>query len=276
MAARYWSDAREQVEALGRRAPHLDELTQLLRLNVRAALNMAVPTFLEPVLLLGEPGIGKTWFLSRLGDLLGLPFRSYSMSTSTLGEGLSGSHPSWRNAGPGLVAKTLLHERVANPVILVDEFDKVQRHSHNGDPYRPFYTLLEPSGAKAFVDEYLGFAMDASRVLWVLAANDASSIPAPVLDRLTVVRVPEMTQHHRVVVAQSVYAEANAARGHFFDHDLPRPVVERLSSLGPRSVRLAVEHAMARAAADGRRTLRDDDVRPRPKPTKQRFGFHPI
>ncbi len=263
----------DAIGALAARAPHFDALATLVRTNVRAALNMAVPTFLAPVLLLGRPGVGKTWFLSCLGRVLGLPFRAYTMSSSTLGEGVSGAHPSWRNAAPGLIAKTLLQERLANPVVFVDELDKAQPHFHNSDPYRPFYALLEPAGAKMFTDEYLGFAIDASRVLWVLAANDASALPDAILDRLTVIEVPEMTQEQRAIVAESLYAEANGDRRQFFEPTPSRSVLDRLALLSPRSARLAVEHAMARAAADGRRELREDDVRPRPSRAPLRMGF---
>lgn len=263
----------ERLRELGTRAPHLDPLTQLVELNLRAARAMGRPCFLEPVLLVGGPGVGKTWFLSRLGRILGLPFRSYAMSSSSLSEGLTGSHPSWRNSGPGLVARTLLTQSVANPIFFVDEVDKGLAHSANSDPYRPFYVLLEQEGARSFTDEYLGFPIDASRALWVLAANDASALPAAVLDRLLVVEVPEMGLGQRVAVARSVYADANAARGGFFAPDPAESVVERLAALTPRAARAATEHAMAIAAADGRRSLLPDDVRSRRPPGRPRMGF---
>ncbi len=259
--------------ALGARAPHLDVLTRLVATNVRAALAMGMPTFLEPVLLVGEPGVGKTWLLSRLGEVLGLPFRSYAMSSASLAEGLSGAHPSWRNSGPGLVARTMLTQPVANALFFVDEVDKSHAHSQNSDPFRPFYSLLEPEGARSFTDEFLGFPIDASRALWVLAANDASAIPRAILDRLVVIEVPEMGREERVVVATSVYEEANAARRGFFAPALPRPVLERLADLSPRSARVTVEHAMAISAADGRRVLREDDLRPRRPRERPRIGF---
>ncbi len=266
-------DTSDRILALGARAPHLDVLTRLVETNVRAALAMGMPTFLEPVLLVGEPGVGKTWLLSRLGEVLGLPFRSYQMSSSSLAEGLSGAHPSWRNSGPGLVARTLLTQPIANALFFVDEFDKTHAHSNNSDPFRPFYSLLEPEGARSFTDEFLGFGIDASRALWVLAANDASGLPKAILDRVVVIDVPEMVREQRVVVATSVYEEANAARRGFFGAALPPPVLERLADLSPRSARVTIERAMTVAAADGRRMLREDDVRPRPARPPARIGF---
>jgi ATP-dependent Lon protease len=267
------SSAEAEIALLETRAPHFSELIEIIITNLKAARTIGVPMFLNPVLLVGEPGIGKTWFLSRLSRALGLPFRTYSMSISTLGEGLQGAHPSWRNAEPGLVAKTLLRETTANPMICVDEFDKVQRGNWNADPYRPFYTLLDPSGSQSFSDEYLGFPIDASRILWVMAANDISEIPAPIMDRLTVLFVPKPSFEQRKMVIQSIYSEANARHLDFFDKTLRPCVAARLLPFNPRSVRLVVEAAMARAAAAGRRGLRGQDIRAVRSLEKPRIGF---
>lgn len=266
--------AFEALDDLGRRAPHLDGMTDLVRRHLRAAATIGLSVKLPPVLLLGPPGVGKTWYMSRLAALLGLPFRTYPMNAATLGEGLQGAHPNWRNAQPGLVSKTLLQERMANPLIVVDEVDKAQSHGHNADPYRPFYTFLEPSGAKVHVDEYLGFPMDASAVSWVLAGNDASPLPEPILDRLTILTVPAMDRDQVVAVARSIYAEANAARRAFFDPEPGRRVLDRLAGLNPRSIRIAIEDAMVTAAAVGRRAIAVDDLRPRERAAKRRRGLH--
>lgn len=147
------------------RAPHMGTFGNLAALHMRAAAIMRTPAALPPVLLLGRPGTGKTWFASRLANLMGVPFRRYAMCATSLNEGIQGSHPSWRNASTGLVARTLLSEQIANPVIFVDEFDKAGRNTSNTDPYRAFYGLLDPSDAKRHCDEYLGFEIDASHVV---------------------------------------------------------------------------------------------------------------
>ena len=208
---------------------------------------IGLPTSLPPVLLVGEPGLGKSWFLSRLGAILGLPFKRYSMAGATLAEGLQGSHPSWRNAQPGLVAKTLLAEPFANPVLFVDEIDKGIAHGYNSDPLRAFYALLDPSDSKSFTDEFLGFPVDASHVLWIMAANDADFLPAPIADRLTILHVPEPDAGQRARIAASIYAEANQLRQRFFD-DEPGPVLlERLVGMTPP------HHAQGPGRGDGAR-----------------------
>lgn len=268
------SGVEAAVAALVERAPHLREFGNWVATHLRSATTIGLPASLPPVVLVGSPGIGKTWFLTRLASALGMPFRRYAMSSATLGEGLQGAHPVWRNAQPGLVAKTLLLEKAANSLMFVDEFDKVSAHNFNGDPYRPFYQLLDPSDSTRFTDEYLGFPVDASRLLWVMAANDLSLLPAPIADRLTIIPVDEPDEPHRIKIALSIYADANAQRRLFFEEEPRRDVLQRLlTDISPRAMRKAVDEAMVRASADGRRVLKADDVVASPNSVRKRYGF---
>ena len=262
------------LDRLDAAAPHMGEVTALVRRHVEAALTIGLHLQLPPVMLLGQPGSGKTWYLTRLGEALGLPVRTYAMAAASLSEGLQGAHPSWRNAGPGLVARTLLQEAVANPLILVDEVDKASAGSWNSDPYRPFYALLEPSGSRRFLDEFLQFEMDASAISWVLAGNKLTPLPEPIRDRLTVIDVPPMSEAHLAAVVASIYAEANAAKKGFFDPQIEPDVLGRLLTLSPRGIRKAVDDAMVRAASQGRRRVRAEDVDTRRRGSARGIGFH--
>lgn len=254
------ADCVRGVAAIGGRAPHLREVTELVTDRVLAAMATATPVRLPPTLLLGPPGVGKSWYMAQLAKALGVPFRLHPMNLSTTADGLSGSHPVWRSSAPGLVARTLLQEEVANPLVLIDEVDKPPLAHRDGDPYRPLYSLLEPEGARAFVDEHMQMPFDASAVMWVMSANDLGPLPGPILDRLTVIEVPEMSRDDRMVVVASVYADANARFFGFFDQDVSTDVLARLAVDNPRRARLAVESAMVRAAAEGRQALTVGDV----------------
>ena len=254
------ADCVRGVAGIGARAPHLREVTAFVTDRVLAAMATATPIRLPPTLLLGPPGVGKSWYMARLAKALGVPFRSHPMNLSTTADGLSGSHPVWRSSAPGLVARTLMQEEVANPLVLIDEVDKPPLTHRDGDPYRPLYTLLEPECARAFIDEHMQMPFDASAVMWVMSANDLGPLPGPILDRLTVIEVPEMSRDDRMTVVASVYADANARYYGFFDIDLADHVLERLASGNPRRARFAVENAMVRAAADGRQALTLADV----------------
>lgn len=266
--------AFDALDDLGQRAPHMGEMTSLVRRHLQAARTIGLPLSLPPVFLVGPPGVGKTWFMARLATIFGVPFRHYPMNAATLSEGLSGAYPNWRNAQPGLVSKTLLRERVANPLILVDEIDKAKAHGLNGDPYAAFYTFLEPAGASNHVDEYLQFPMNASGVIWMLAGNDPSKLPGAILDRLTILTVPDMGPDQAAAVARSIYAEANAARRGFFDPEPGEAVLERLARLNPRSIRIAIEDGMVTAAAAGRPSVLPDDLRLRERRPPRRSNLH--
>lgn len=259
------------LASLDRRAPHMREATDLVRRHLRAAIAMRTATALPPLMLLGEPGTGKSWYLDQLARLLGLPVRLHPMSVATVGDGLLGSYPVWRNARPGLIARTLLGEAAINPIVVVDEVDKAASFG-GSDPYRPLYTALEPACSRRLVDEYLSFPIDASRVTWILAGNALDPLPAPILDRLAVLEVPAMDEAHLRAVAASVFSEANGERHDHFE-PLAGDVAGRLATTTPRRMRRAVVDAMVRAAADGRRALALRDVVVEPRPSRRRAGF---
>ena len=211
--------------------------------------------------------------MAKLTEAIGVPYRLYPMSGSTLGEGLQGSHPVWRDSRPGLVARTLLSEPTANFLVVVDEIDKAADHG-GSDPFRPFYGLLDRSNSVNFVDEFLGFPIDASAISWVATANDIADIPSAVLDRLMIIEVPEMDSRQRIIVARSIYADINARHGGYFDGQLPQSVVQRVLDINPRRCRIAIEDALIRAAADGRRLIEPEDVQPVKAVSKRRTALH--
>lgn len=263
-------DAVAAVAALGARAPHMAAVTAFVSRRLRGAGAIGLPIRLPPILLLGPPGVGKSWYMAGLARALGLPFRHFPMNLATLADGLSGSHPIWRASAPGLVARTLLSERVANPVVLIDELDKPPAASIGGDLYRPLHALLEPENARAFVDDCIGVPLDASAVIWVASANTTDAIPAPILDRLLIVEVGAMTRDDGLAVLRSIFADLNrAARGHF-DPDPAEGVFDHLASMHPRRAKQVLDDAMMRAAAEGRRAIEPADVGAPARPAGRR------
>ena len=179
--------------------------------------------------------------------------------------------------GPGPGRADAARPAVLDPLVLVYEVDEPPPAAHAGDPYRPLYAALEPEDARRFLDEHVQVPIDASQVIWILAANAVTGIPAPILDRLTVVEVDEMAAGDRVAVLRSVYADANARHRGFFDVEPSAEVLDRLAADRPRRARLAIKDAMTRAAADGRRSVRASDVvdaADRPRMASRRRGMH--
>ena len=180
----------------------IDDLKKFLALAV--AGNEAVQ--FTPILLLGEPGLGKTWFAKKLAHALGTGFEFVSMSSLTAGWVLTGASAQWNNARPGKVAQTLIEGEYANPVVVLDEVDK-SGGDHRYDPMGALYTLLERDTASSFKDEFIDVDMDASHILWIATANDDSPIPEPILNRMNVYAIERPDADGSRKIALAVYRE---------------------------------------------------------------------
>lgn len=193
------------LAALSADYPHFEPVIQLLR--QRAALAQVTPArvySLPPILLVGAGGVGKTAFAEAAARCLALPIRRVDMATSTASFVLSGSHSSWSSARPGAVW-SLLHDSASSGVVLVDEIDKSADSSH--PPLGPMYRLLEPSSARAFMDEYLEVEIDASNLFWIATCNDAEQIEPALRSRFQEFAIEAPTEAQMPAIAQSVYRE---------------------------------------------------------------------
>ncbi len=229
---------------------------------------------IQPMLLLGDPGIGKTHFGRRIADLLSTGFGFVSMSSMTAGWVLSGSSSQWKNAKPGKVFDTLLHGRYANPVMIVDEIDKAGG-DHQYDPLGSLYTLLEHDTARTFIDEFVDIPVDASGVTWIATANDASRIPDPILNRMNVYEIESPDHAGAMRIAASIYAEIRNAHdwGKQFPPELKPGVLERLAGYAPREMRRTLLAAFGNAKLAGHDEILHDDIAEPRGAKKVRIGF---
>ena len=242
---------------------------------------------LPPVLLLGPPGIGKTLFVGRLAEVLDLDWTEVACPSITASWVLTGNDPSWHEARPGRVARLLQEARHANPLMLLDEIDKLGGDSRFA-PVDVLHGLLEPDSARRFRDELLGVDIDASHISWVCSANSLEPLPDSIVSRLKVIRVSPPTAEQRRAVVRSVWRrvlhEHAATWGERFAPDLDEDAAQRLaeSSIEPRAMRRALIEACGRiahrvAAHDGRcvryRLRPDDIVVDCAKPERRPIGF---
>lgn len=229
---------------------------------------------LTPMLLLGDPGIGKTHFGRRIAEMLSTGFGFVSMSSLTAGWILSGSSSQWKNAKPGKVFETFLNGQYANPLILVDEIDKAGGDSQY-DALGALYTLLEHDTAARFIDEFVELPIDASSVFWIATANDASRIPEPILNRVNVYEIERPDRDGAARIAQSIYREIRNAHdwGNRFPPELTEDVLDRLAELSPREMRRSIMNGFGNAKLAGRDEIEVDDVGETRSAKRQRIGF---
>jgi ATP-dependent Lon protease len=247
----------------------LDDLTRYLGL----ALAGGASVNLMPVLLLGDPGVGKTHFGKRLAKALGTEFEFIGMNALSAGFVITGSSSTWKGAKCGKVAERLVRGKFANPVVLLDEVEKATG-STQSDPMAALYQLLEPETSRAFHDEFIDVDLDASQVFWVLTANSLDGIPPALLSRMAVYEVPAPTADQAAGIAQRVYVGLlRELKLQNVDDDLPGSVLDKLSEVSPREMRKALLDGLGFAVQAGRSALLPEDVRVKGDGGRRKIGF---
>lgn len=254
----------ERVKELYPLFPNFWEVIDTVLLNLVLNLHGQMPLHLEPLLLVGEPGIGKTEFMLSLANSIGVERQLVDASSMQGSFTLLGTEQHWANAFPGLISKLLIESEYANVLMQFDELDKVQTNGSNGgDPYAAFHALLESRTAKAFQDTCYGsdVTFDTSLISYVATANDLRGIPEPILSRFNVIKVEKPTQQQLIAITQRIHeqllVELNISEK--LDHLLDSQVLDALS-LVPREVKRALKHCYARVLEQGRSEITLDDL----------------
>lgn len=248
--ARVDSDIAKQVLALEERFPNFASTVEYAVQQIAlSSLTQDRGFAMQPVLLTGPPGIGKTAFVQALADIIGVQFKSVDMASMTSGFVIGGSSYKWAEGSEGLVLNALRTGQYANPIVLLDEIDKVGKNMQH-DPLGPLYSLLEHVSSKAFVDEAVGVSIDASNVVWVATANNIDDIPKPILSRFMVVQVDKATGGDARKVVKSVWSSICSQKkwGHKFKPVLSECVVDLLADKEPREMKRLILMACGRVA----------------------------
>jgi ATP-dependent Lon protease len=256
--------ARQQIDAvetLRQSAPHLEKFFDIVLPSLGAAFQTGRPLELPPVLLLGPPGVGKTHVARDIARAIGMPTISISMPNQSTAQVFCGRDMSWKSPAIGTVARTLIANKSASPLFILDEIDKTAgRQTEYGDTLGPLHDLLESSTARAFEDELLKVRFDASRACWIATANDLASLPPSLIDRFLVIEVPAPTEQQMTAVIASLYRDLLTAWGEWFSATLPPGVAKALRQTHPRKARQTISLALTLAADANRHTLEVEDI----------------
>ena len=161
----------------------------------------------------GPPGVGKTSIGQSIASSLGREF--YRFSVGGLGDvaEIKGHRRTYIGAMPGKIIQCLKTTGTANPVILIDEIDKLGR-GHSGDPASALLELLDPGQNGTFTDHYLDVPVDLSKALFICTANLTDTIPGPLLDRMEIIRLSGYDMpEKRAIAEQYLIPEARRAAG---------------------------------------------------------------
>lgn len=172
----------------------VDEVASMLR--TRCLLGVQV-LHLSPVLLVGAPGCGKTRFVRRLAELLGLPFMPIPLGGIHDSKPFTGTSRGWATGDPSPLLNLMLRNRSASAIVLLDELDKTSGNSVSSAPVsHVLLGLLEPESAKRWRDNFLQTECDLSRLCFWGTANTLGSVPRPLLSRFSVIHMHSPRPEH--------------------------------------------------------------------------------
>lgn len=222
-------------EQLNKDFPNFKEVTEFYQgsffLNSHRKDQYRAPS---AILLLGEPGIGKTHYAKNMAKILNTTMHFLDTSSISAGWVLSGINGTWQDADAGKIFQAIHKSQSISPIFVLDELDKMtidQKYSISS----VLHQLFERKNAESFYDEFLELDFDASKIIYILTANSIKNIPDSLFSRLQIfdIKKPDDAQMKNII--QTIYKDI-LGESTLFTDELKDEEVDKLVHLSPREV----------------------------------------
>lgn len=244
---------RADIDELERLMPNFRGPIRLLRNALALSCATGQPACIPPMLLLGPPGVGKTYFSRNVAELLGSAHAAVQFDQPNGGSTLRGLDSHYGNSEPGLLFNLIALGEYANPVVLLDEVDKSASGSdgRNFNPLAQLLGALERETASRIVDASLDVEFDASLATYIATANSQDGLGTPLLSRMEVFAIAPPSRNDSAEVARTIVTRL--LRRHQLEDRLEflPQAIRLLAFLSPRRMERSAEQAIASAIASG-------------------------
>jgi len=243
-AIKFQNDPNDILKTLNAEFPYLEEVNHFISKHMMLCqFNNSYVRF-PPILLNGAPGIGKTKWAKRVAELCGI--NSFFKNVGGINNSVEiiGTERGWKGSRPGFWAYAIRSTHIVNPLIILDEIDKMGHNNINGNPYASLLPFLEKETSKKYYDICLQSYFDVSLFSYVMTSNNIETIPEEFMSRVKLFecQIPNQTHINQIFknIVQSVKKELNIETNDFIDIDALIKV--RNEYIKHQSIRLLKQH----------------------------------